>query len=555
MVMALLTALALASTDVQVVAEPSALLEGQTGNLHVMLVQEGTQGATLASGVTPRLDVPPGLDVRYKGLSQRFQSTGARIVSVFAFQYALTALATGEHTLGPPTIRMSDGSTVSGPSVTVTVKPRSEAEEATDDLTLYARFDETTLWEGQVALYRYGLSSRVDGTRASWRLPTFDGLRTPQHGQPGERQFTVLDDDGTPITTVEGTVPLIATGTGTLSISPAIASITLGGGSRGWGLRFGPMREERRATEPLSLTVRPLPPAPAGFTGAVGEVEATVTLERDQAAVGESVGLVVKLQSDGALEGLALPTYEPAGASVYADDDAVTGRLVDGAYVGVAQSRKVLVPTQEGTLELPPLELVTFSPSRGEYVTHRLEVGSLEVRAGREGDGAVVSFAEEPSAALPEEQPVVLQGPFTWGVASTPRIALAVPVLLLGAAAPGGLTLFGQGMAALRRRWKERAVAEEGPPGPFSYLRGLSEDPEERLAAFDGALRQALANREGVVVGALDRTAAIAALPDDVAEEVTALTQRLDRARYGGGAMSESLETEVRRVVSRVEAA
>ena len=42
MVMALLTALALASTDVQVVAEPSALLEGQTGNLHVMLVQEGT---------------------------------------------------------------------------------------------------------------------------------------------------------------------------------------------------------------------------------------------------------------------------------------------------------------------------------------------------------------------------------------------------------------------------------------------------------------------------------------------------------------------------------
>jgi hypothetical protein len=553
-VSALLGALAWANTSVQVLAEPTELNVGQTGNLHVMLVQEGTQGATLASGVTPTLDVPAALDVRYRGLSQRFQSTGARIVSVFAFQYAVTALTEGEHVIGPPSVRLSDGSTVRGPAVTVRVKPPVKGDADDDELSLFAQFDETELWEGQLALYRYGLSSRVNGTRATWRLPAFDGLRAPQHGQPGERQFTVIDPDGTPITTVEGTVPLIATGTGTLTIDPAIASVTMGGSSRGWGLRFGPMREERRATDVVTLTVRPLPPAPPGFSGAVGEVAVSARLEREEAAVGESVGLVLTLESDGALEGLALPPYEPDGASVYADDDAVTGRLIDGGYRAVLRSRKVIVPTEEGELSLPPLEVVSFSPDRGEYVTHRVEVGSLSVKAGREGDGAVTSYAGDIDAELLEESPVVLEGPFTWGMASTPRIALATPILLLGAAAPGSFSLFGQGLVAVRRRWRARREAvEQGPPRPFAFLRGLPSDPEARLAAFDAALRQALANRQGVAVGALRRAEAIDALPDAVAEEVRVLTHLLDRARYGGGGGSAELESEVRRVVSLVE--
>lgn len=555
MVALLLATAALAATDVQVTAEPSSLSVGQTGNLYVQLVQEGSQGPTLGGGVTPRFDVPAGLDVRYRGLSQRFQSTGARIVSVFAFQYAITALTEGEHTLGAPELRLTDGSTVQGPQVTITVTGRPDAATGGDEeLSLFARFDEAEVWEGELVLYRYGLTSRTDGTRATWRLPTFDGLRAPQHGQPGERQFTILDEDGSPITTVEGTVPLIATGTGTLDVGPALASVTLGGGNRSWGVRFGPLREERRATDPLSLQVKALPPAPPAFSGVVGEVEAEARLERTEAAVGESVGLVVQLVSDGSLEGITLPAYAPDGASIYADDDAITGRIVDGDFRGVARMRRVIVPTQEGTLALPPLELVTFSPDQGRYVTHRLDVGDLVVTAGREGDGSVVSYASDPGEIV-EETPVVLEGPFHWGTASTPRIALAVPVLLLGAAAPGGVTLVGQGVAALRRRWRNRVRAEEGPPKPFAHLRGLPDDPAARLAAFDAALRQALANREGVPVGALDRSAAIAKLPDAVADAVRALTTELDRARYGGRSASDALESEVRRVVAQVEAA
>ena len=553
--MGLWTQLALATTSLQLVAEPPALLEGQTGTLHVMVVEEGNQGPRLANGVTPRLDIPPQVDLRYKGLSQSFQSTGSRIVSVFNYQYDLTALTEGAHEVGPATVRLSDGSTLRGEAVTVTVSARGEGTDAAYELELTAGFTESTVWEGQVALYRYGLTTTVADTRANWRLPAFEGLRTPQYGQPAERRYTV-QDQGEVITTFEGTVPLIATGTGTLEVAPARAKVAVParGGSQGWGARFRRMREETMVTEPSTLEVRALPPAPPNFSGVVGEVVAAVQLDRTSAEVGDSVELLVRVRSDGSLEGMSLPGYEPEGASVYEDEHTVTGRVRDGRYEGAASFRRVLVPTAEGTLALPDLELVTFSPRKGDYETHRLVVGALEVSPGREGTGEVQSFAADELPELPEEPEVVLEGPFTWGFASTPRLVFAVPLLALGAAAPGLVTLFGHGLAVARRRWRVRQEAASGPPTPFSFLRGLPDDDGGRLRAYDAALRQALANRQGVAVGALDRSAAIQALPDDVAALVIELTRRLDRARYGGADFGD-LDTAARKVIRYVEGA
>jgi len=553
-VMGLLASVALASTSLQVVAEPSALLAGQTGTLHVMVIKEGHDGPELAPGVTPRFDVPPELDVRYRGLSQRFQSTGSRIVSVFNFQYALSALAEGTHEIDGVAVRLTDGTVIEGNPVTLTVQPRPDDEGDVPDLEVFARFDDAQVWEGQVALYHYGLTTSKPGVRATWSLPDFEGLRAPQHGKAEERQYTVQDGSAV-ITTMEGTVPFIATGTGTIDVPPARATVAVAQGRRSWGSRLRRSRGETRVTRPAELEVRPLPPPPAGFSGVVGEVVASVRLDRREAEVGDSVELLVDVRSDGSLEGMSLPAYEPDGASVYEDDASLSGRVADGSYEGVARFRRVLVPTTEGSLDLPDLELVTFSPAAGDYVTHRLEVGAIEVSPGREGSGEVQSFAPDAALDLDEGPEVVLEGPFTWGFASTPRVVLAVPLLLLGAVAPGAFTLMGQTMAWTRRRWRRRREEQQaGPQAPFSHLRALPDDPAARLARYDAAIRQALANRHGVSVGALDRDAAVADLPDKVADLVRELFRRLDRARYGG-ADAGDLETAVRKVIRYVEGA
>lgn len=540
-----------AAPTLQVVAEPPSLLVGQTGTLHIMVISEGGAGAEVARGRSPSVPTEEGLDLRYRGMGSRFSASGGRIVSVITYQYSLDSLLEGTWDVGPVEVTLADGSILRSDSVQVVVKARDPSQTAGDTFQVTAGFDELQAWEGQLLLYHYSMETTLSGVRAGWKLPAFDGLRQPQYGQPIEQTYQVVDGDVT-ITTVKGSVPLIATGTGSLTIPPAIATVEVpyGRGFGGWRQQ----RQERRATEPQTLVVKRLPPAPADFSGIVGDVTVRAVLERNQAAVGESIGLTLSIQSDGSLEGLAPPPYSAPGVSVYDDASRVDGQVGENGYRGVASFRRVLVPIDPGTIDLPPVSLVTFSPKKGEYVTHSIDVGDLVATPGREGTGEIESFATDDGAPV-EEQKVVLREPWTWGFVQTPRIGLAIPILLVGAAAPGAVTMTAQGLVALRRRWRARKVAALGPPSPFSYLRGLPDDVDGRLAAYDAALRQALANRQGVDIGALDRDAAVATLPAAVAKDVRSLTRGLDSVRYGGRGVPEGLDAVVRRVLTAVEKA
>ncbi len=537
----------------QVVAEPPSLLVGQTGTLHVMVVSEGAGQAQVARGATPVMEGASGLALRYRGTSSRFSSDGTRIVSVTSYQYALDALREGVWDVGPVKVRLDDGSTAVADPIRVEVKGRGEGEPGlTEDVTVEAGFDIAEAWEGQLVLYHYSLKSSLPGVRAGWRLPEFEGLRQPQHGQPAEQTFQVLDGNTT-ITHVQGTVPLIATGTGVIEAPPALVTLDIPTGRtgfRGWG----GMRQERRATGPAELTVRKLPPPPAGFSGLVGEVRVEAKLEATSAAVGESIGLLVEIHSDGSLEGVALPPYDAEQVSVYDDSAHIDGKVIEGGYRGRAVIRRVLVPVEAGTLDLPPISLVTFSPSKARYVTHEVALGQLEVTPGREGSGEIQSFAVEGEGVV-DGEPVRLRGPWTWGMTYTPRLGLGVPLLLLLAAAPGGLVFLGHGMAAMRRRWRAWSERDKGPPSPFAHLRGLSDDAEERLRAYDTALQQALANRQGVSVARLDREAVLDTLPNQVAKDVRSLQRGLDSVRYGDVHVPDQLDDVVRRVIAAVESA
>ena len=96
------------------------------------------------------------------------------------------------------------------------------------------------------------------------------------------------------------------------------------------------------------------------------------------------------------------------------------------------------------------------------------------------------------------------------------------------------------------------ARRKKAPPRASRQLRHLPDDPAERLAAMDGVLRLALANRAGSAVSELDRSAVIATLPDDLATRVRALGDALDLARFAG--QSADFEQELREVVAALEA-
>jgi hypothetical protein len=491
----------------------------------------------MQSSRPPPLPSEAGVSVSVVGQAQQFRQVGGQITAVKQFEYRVTATRTGTWQVGPVELRLSDGTVVSAPATSVEVVERSEAPGEVRDVEVEAGFDTQQAYEGQVVVYRYQLRTRRSGASAEWQLPTFDGLRQPQHGQPDSTAY-VIDDPTGAITVQEGVVPLLAVATGTREQGAAIAHVRIPTGQGGL-MSFRPLRREPYATLPATLEILPLPsPQPDGFSGLVGEFTVRSELDKDVAAVGESVNWTVQIRGDGALEGFTLPTYEVPEASVYENDDRVVATVDDGRYAAAAAFRRVLVPTVEGVLQPPPLTLITFSPEKGEYVTHEIEVGSIRVTPGREGDGAVTSFASDDPAVGEVEAEVVDFRPIrARGSARALPLAAVAPVLGGLLALPGLGLLLLEGGLVVRRRLRERVRADEAPRAASSWLSQLPGEVSERLASLDAALRAA---RE--IHG------------DD--PRIRALQARIGRARFAGGdADDRTLEADVRALVAELEAA
>jgi hypothetical protein len=387
----------------------------------------------------------------------------------------------------------------------------------------------------------------------NWRLPEFEGLRAPQYGLPEERTFSIGDDRGT-ISVSEGTVPLLASGTGERTIGVALATVEIHAGSED-AFGFTPRRREVLATEPIALTVRPLPPPPEGFSGLVGEYVFRSRVDSQTAAVGDSLTWTLEVAGEGATEGLLLPVPTGVvGAEVYEGAREATGRVEDSVYLGVASTDWVLVPTVEGLLELPDVEVVSFSTARGRYVTESVASPTVAVQPGAGVDAALVSFAPEQAETVPEAPTIEMRPHYRWGLARVAPFAPWAGWMALLAGAPGLVAAVLELMATARRRRTLERAGWVRVVRPSAQLKVLPDDREARLTLLDVAMGRALALASGQPLdGRLDRSTAILGLPAELAPRVVQVTARLDRARFAGQP-DGLLVQDIRELVTALEA-
>ncbi|MFT4621544.1 MAG: hypothetical protein ACI8PZ_000196 [Myxococcota bacterium] len=545
-VVAMLTsAESLAATRAQLSVNADTIAVGQAVAAQVVLVGS-------AARRPPVLPPAAGVEVSYQGKSERMTLRGRRAETIYVYQYAVRAMSEGTLTLGPVTVETVDGETVRTESVRFTVTPRSAPDAEAAPITVRGGFDVAEAWEGQVVLYTYDARARGRVVDVRWAFPDFEGLREPQQGGRSDEQYTIMDPDGA-ITVSRGVLPLIATSTGVREHPSSVARVELRSGRPGVFSMFD-TRSERMATQPATLHVAPLPPAPEGFTGLVGEFVFETALDKERASVGQSVTWSLQVAGDGTLEGFAWSPPPIDGATVYAGETQRVARVEDGAYLGFAMADNVLVPTTPGRLDVPPLELITFSTVKGEYITHQVEVPSLMVTGASDAGADVESFAVEPDAIV-EGDGIDFRDIYRYGLSSTPFLGPVVP-LIAGVAALPGAGVFGiLCMSAIARRRRRATVAEVAPTAA-SLLRSLPPEPAHvRWAILDGALRLALAERSEVAVEDLDRTAAVDALPAPLGDQVGELFAILDRARFAGIPPGTDPEAVVRAAVAAVEAA
>jgi hypothetical protein len=188
---------------------------------------------------------------------------------------------------------------------------------------------------------------------------------------------------------------------------------------------------------PGLFRIRPLPPAPEGFLGAVGQFEVTSDVEAEDIRVGESLSWRVTLSGTGNWPAISgLPGRQVSRDFQVIGEPEQTEGADSSLFERTLSETVTLVPQRAGRYVLGAFEVVAFDPNTGRYVRHVAPPITLEVLPGPHGD---LLPAEPPPGALPDEDaplPPMLKGQ---GAAPAPPsdrlfwlVVITAPLGLLG---------------------------------------------------------------------------------------------------------------------------
>ncbi|MCU0292126.1 MAG: BatD family protein [Thermoanaerobaculaceae bacterium] len=157
-----------------------------------------------------------------------------------------------------------------------------------------------------------------------------------------------------------------------------------------------------RATEPLRITVDPIPAAP-GMAGAVGQLQATATLDRNVVQVGEAATLRFKVAGTGNLRWIEHgPEVDIPGVRVYPPQVKTDVKAAPSGLSGSRTWEYVLIPETAGTHRVPAL---TFSHlDLGSRRVVQTTTEPLELRVGATPGSPAAPVTAAGRAAAPTGQ-------------------------------------------------------------------------------------------------------------------------------------------------------
>ena len=203
---------------------------------------------------------------------------------------------------------------------------------------------------------------------------------------------------------------------GTYTLKPASQMVNLIVGSTGFGIFSAPSVEQRQIdSNPVEVTILPLPPAPADFSKAVGEFTFTSKVVPITAAVGEPVTWTLELAGTGNWPDLTGLPQRDVSNDFQVVQPKSRRTMKDGSlFEGTLSEDVVLVPTKAGTYQLAPVRFTYFDTKTGTYRTVASDNVTVTVTAAAQpaqapaGTGAPVQFSintPPPAAAAPALPP------------------------------------------------------------------------------------------------------------------------------------------------------
>ena len=184
---------------------------------------------------------------------------------------------------------------------------------------------------------------------------------------------------------------------------------------------FGKQRTINLTSDPIELTVKPLPTAgrPENFSGAVGQFGIdNITLNPPRAKTGDPVETNLRLSGAGSLETISMP--QPASWDGFKIHPPTSELDDDNQRVlsSLKRFKQMVIPLRPELTAIPPMEFNYFDPKKEEYISITSPATPLAVNGAAlpptpGGDPAIIPAAPEKSdernkLAPLREQPGVL---------------------------------------------------------------------------------------------------------------------------------------------------
>ena len=237
------------------------------------------------------------------------------------------------------------------------VRAQSPPDEA---LFIRASVDNDHPYLGQQVTYSLKIYQRRDADLSSVRVryspPSFAGFWNSQQTRQEEYDETAGSIE---YRVVEVRTVLFASVVGAGEIEPAALEFSTGGQTS----------SGRLESPAVPVKVRPLPvPEPARFTGAVGRLQVSASLDAAEGRLNEPVLLTVAISGEGNIEALPDPDWPDfSGWRVVESPVRVESRVVAGQITGNRTYEIALMPEQAGSLSIPGIRYPYFDPALEQY--------------------------------------------------------------------------------------------------------------------------------------------------------------------------------------------
>jgi len=366
------------------------------------------QSTTLSlafEGGSPRTVPTPGvsgLQISQAGTSQNVSWVNGAMSSTVTVAFSVTPQRTGEFVI-PAIVADVNGQTLTSQPLRLRVVQPSAASTAQINAGSQVAFMKLTLPEDKVYVGEAVAANLEIYLRDDVRnFGNFQFTGTPADGftvgKLHEEQARRAQIGNRVYTVVPVAMALTATRTGTLSVGPLTANMTLLIASPNqsndpffqqfgihdpFGNIGGAQKQISLATETVNIPSLPLPAenVPPNFNGAIGQYTMAVTAGPTNVAVGDPITVRIQISGRGDPGSLTLPDQSAwHDFTVYPP----TSRVETTDPLGLQGARtfeQIVAPQNSDIHELPPFSFSYFDPDAGSYRTLSEPPVALAVRS------------------------------------------------------------------------------------------------------------------------------------------------------------------------------